>query len=81
MDTLVKRIEGMCKSWQVYITTHCGLLSNLFSETNLLRLKRKAQGSPGTTSRRWSSGWDSALPMQGVQVPFLVRELDPACCN
>ena len=57
------------------------LAVHLFSETNLLRLKRKVQGSPGTTSHRWSSGWDSALPMQGAQVPFLVRELNPACCN
>ena len=26
------------------------------------------------------SGWDSTLPMQGVWVPSLVRELDPTCC-
>ena len=24
---------------------------------------------------------DSTIPMQGAQVQFLVRELDPACCN
>ena len=29
----------------------------------------------------WSSGWDSALPMQGTPVQSLVRELDPTCCN
>ena len=29
----------------------------------------------------WSSGEDSALPMQGVWVRSLVRELDPACLN
>ena len=36
----------------------------------------------------WSSGWDSMLPMKGVWVQSLVRELDPdapakdpACCN
>ena len=27
------------------------------------------------------SGYDSELPMQGVQVWSLVRELDPTCCN
>ena len=29
----------------------------------------------------WSSGWDSAFPMQGSQVLSLVGELDLACCN
>ena len=29
----------------------------------------------------WSSGWDSALPMQGDWVPSLVREVDPTFCN
>ena len=28
-----------------------------------------------------SSSKDSMLPMQGPQVPSLVRELDPRCCN
>ena len=27
------------------------------------------------------SGQDSKLPMQGVRVQPLVRELDPTCCN
>ena len=27
----------------------------------------------------WSSDQDSELPMQAVQVPSLVRELDPTC--
>ena len=32
--------------------------------------------------RSWrSSGWDSVLPMQGAQVPFLVKELDPTWLN
>ena len=29
----------------------------------------------------WSSGLDSVLPIQGAQVPSLVREPDPTCCN
>ena len=29
----------------------------------------------------WSSGLDSILPMQGVKVQFLVRELNPTCHN
>ena len=29
----------------------------------------------------WSSGYDSALPMQGAWVRFLARELDPTCLN
>ena len=30
---------------------------------------------------RWSSGQDSALPMQGAWVQSLVRELNPTCHN
>ena len=30
---------------------------------------------------RWSCGSDSAFLMQGAQVPFLPRELDPPCHN
>ena len=30
---------------------------------------------------RWSSGYDSALPMQGAQVQSLVRELDSTYHN
>ena len=33
------------------------------------------------TDPQWSSGWKSMLPMQGAQVPSLVGELDPTCCN
>ena len=29
----------------------------------------------------WPSGWDSVLPVQGVQVRALVGELDPECHN
>ena len=29
----------------------------------------------------WSSGWDSELPIQGAQVPFLIRKLDPHTTN
>ena len=29
----------------------------------------------------WSSGWDSALPMQGAWVRSLDKELDPVCSN
>ena len=29
----------------------------------------------------WSSGWDSAFPVQGSQVLSLVGDLDLACCN
>ena len=29
----------------------------------------------------WSSGQDSALPMQGTKVQPLFRELDPTCNN
>ena len=29
----------------------------------------------------WSSGWDSELPIQGAQVPFLIRKLDPHTAN
>ena len=29
----------------------------------------------------WSSGKDSTLPMQGIQVRSLVGELDATCCN
>ena len=29
----------------------------------------------------WSSGWESALPMQGARVQSLVRELDPTWDN
>jgi len=27
----------------------------------------------------WLGGKDSVLPMQGAQIPSLVRELDPTC--
>ena len=37
-------------------------------------IKKQQQGLPW-----WSSGQDSKLPMQGAQVPFPVRELDPTC--
>ena len=29
----------------------------------------------------WSSGQDSAVPVQGAQILSLVRELDPMCHN
>ena len=37
-------------------------------------IKKQQQGLPW-----WSSGQDSKLPMQGAQVLFPVRELDPTC--
>ena len=29
----------------------------------------------------WSSDHDSTFPMQGAQDGYLIRELDPTCCN
>ena len=35
----------------------------------------------GSWSQRWSSGYDSELPMQGTQIQSLVRELESTCHN
>lgn len=35
-------MEGTCELWQVYITNHCDLLPNLFSETDLTKVKKRS---------------------------------------
>ena len=43
---------------------------------SLLKQKQPSGGLPW-----WASGWDSELPIQGAQVPSLIRELDPHTTN
>ena len=59
-------------------------LLGLFSSDILRFLQAQPQvsGADIKTGRRefwWSSGWDSALPTQGVYVRFLFRNWDPTC--
>ena len=65
-----------CSSLYVSYTSIKFKNSNEWNQMKCLFKNKSLSGLP-----RWSSGWDSVLPMQGARVQSLLKELDPTCCN
>ena len=63
------RLQGSCSEWEFLGV--CDPMTRSLRNSFLQR--RQGKGPPW-----WSSGWDTAFPMQGAQVWSLVRE-DPTC--
>ena len=62
--------------WRVFSSTTVWKHQFFSAQPSWSTLKYTVIGLPW-----WSSGKDSALPMQGAWVLSLVRELDLTCCN